>query len=135
MSNVFKKVEDFGKAYKLCSRKTIDKLFQEGKQLRAFPLKGYYLEAETVESVPFQVVLSAPKRQFKRAHDRNYVKRLMKEVLRREKQPLEDALRDAGKQLAIFIVYTNKEILAYPELEKCMRKLIAKLIAELGEMN
>ncbi|MNJ89071.1 ribonuclease P [compost metagenome] len=128
-------MEDFGKAYKLCSRKMIDKLFQEGKQLRAFPLKGYYLEAESVESVPFQVVLSAPKRQFKRAHDRNYLKRLMKEVLRREKQPLEKALNDSGKQLALFIVYTNKEVLTYPELEKCMRKLIGKLIAELAEIN
>lgn len=113
----------------------IDKLFQEGKQLRAYPLKGYYLEAESVESVSFQVVLSAPKRQFKRAHDRNYIKRLLKEVLRREKHALEAALKDSGKQLALFIVYTNKEILTYPELEKCMRKLIAKLIAELPEIN
>ena len=128
-------MEDFGKAYKLCSRKMIDKLFREGKQLRAYPLKGYYLEAESVESVPFQVVLSAPKRQFKRAHDRNYIKRLLKEVLRREKHVLEAALKDSEKQLALFIVYTNKEILTYPELEKCMRKLIAKLIAELAEIN
>lgn len=126
-------MEKFGKAYKLCSRKTIDKLFQEGKQLRAFPLKGYYLEAESMESVPFQVVLSAPKRQFKRAHDRNYVKRLMKEVLRREKQPLEDALKDSGKQLVLFIVYTNKEIISYQELEKCVRKLVGKLVVELSE--
>ncbi|WP_343635343.1 ribonuclease P protein component [Fluviicola sp.] len=124
-------MEHFGKAYKLCSRKTIDSLFKEGKQLRAFPLSVYYLEAEIVEKVPFQVVISAPKRQFKRAHDRNYVKRLIKEVLRKEKQPLEDLLNTSGKQLALFIVYTNKEILTYPELEKCMRKLLGKLIADL----
>ena len=127
--------EHFGKAYKLCSRKTIDRLFKEGKPLRAFPLSMYYLEIESVEKVPFQVVISAPKRQFKRAHDRNYVKRLVKEVLRREKQPLENILTASGKQLAFFIVYTNKEVLSYPELEKCMRKLIAKLIAELAEIN
>lgn len=124
-------MENFGKAYKLCSRKTIDRLFKEGKQLRAFPLSMYYLEMEPVEKVPFQVVISAPKRQFKRAHDRNYVKRLIKEVLRKEKQPLEDLLTASGKQLALFIVYTNKEILPYPELEKCARKLVGKLLAEL----
>lgn len=124
-------MENFGKAYKLCSRKTIDRLFKEGKQLRAFPLSMYYLEMEPVEKVPFQVVISAPKRQFKRAHDRNYVKRLIKEVLRKEKQPLEDLLTASGKQLALFIVYTNKEILPYRELEKCARKLVGKLLAEL----
>lgn len=125
-------MEHFGKAYKLCSRKTIDRLFKEGKQLRAFPLSVYYLESENSEKVPFQVVISAPKRQFKRAHDRNYVKRLIKEVLRKEKQPLEDFLNTSGKQLALFIVYTNKEVLTYPELEKCAKKLIGKLLAELS---
>lgn len=124
-------MEHFGKPYKLCSRKMIDRLFKEGKQLRAFPLTVYYLENESTEKVPFQVVLSAPKRQFKRAHDRNYVKRLMKEVLRREKQPLEDILTEQEKQLALFIVYGNKEVLSYPELEKSVRKLIGKLIGEL----
>ncbi|TSJ46490.1 ribonuclease P protein component [Fluviicola chungangensis] len=124
-------MENFGKAYKLCSRKTIDRLFKEGKQLRAFPLTVYYLETEFVEKVPFQVVLSAPKRLYKHAHDRNYVKRLMKEVLRREKQPLEDLLNESGKQLALFIIYANKEILTYPELEKCVRKLVVKLLTEL----
>ena len=124
-------MEHFGKAYKLCSRKRIDSLFKEGKQLRAFPLSIYYLEAENSEKVPFQVVISAPKRQFKRAHDRNYVKRLIKEVLRKEKQPLEDLLTASGKQLALFLVYTNKEVLTYPELEKCVRKLIGKLLMEL----
>ncbi len=123
--------EKFGKSYKLCSRKTIEFLFNEGKQLRAFPLKVYYSESKSLEKVPFQVVLSAPKRQFKRAHDRNYVKRLMKEVLRREKQPLEDVLNESGKQLSLFIIYTNKEVLTYQELEKCVRKLIIKLIIEL----
>lgn len=122
--------EHFGKPYKLCSRKMIGRLFKEGKQLRAFPLTVYYLENDSTEKVPFQVVLSAPKRQFKRAHDRNYVKRLMKEVLRREKQPLEDILNTQQKQLALFIVYGNKEVLSYPELEKSVRKLLGKLIAE-----
>lgn len=124
-------MEHFGKPYKLCSRKTIGKLFKEGKQLRAFPLTVYYLENEAAQPVPFQVVLSAPKRLFKRAHDRNYVKRLMKEVLRREKQVLEDLLNEQGKQLSLVIVYTNKEILPYPELEKSVRKLLSRLIAEL----
>ena len=125
--------EHFGKPYKLCSRKMIDRLFKEGKQLRAFPLTVYYLESESTEKVPFQVVLSAPKRQFKRAHDRNYVKRLMKEVLRREKQPLEDLLNAQQKQLALFIVYGNKEVLSYPELEKSVRKLLGKLLAEFAD--
>jgi ribonuclease P protein component len=127
--------EHFGKAYKLCSRKTIGRLFKEGKQLRAFPLTVYYMETESAEKVPFQVVISAPKRQFKRAHDRNYVKRLMKEVLRKEKQPLEELLTASGKQLALFILYTNKEVLAYPELEKCARKLVGKLLAELQGLH
>lgn len=126
-------MEKFGKPYKLCSRKTIGRLFKEGGQVRAFPLKVYYLESEADQKTPFQVVLSAPKRQFKRAHDRNYVKRLLKEILRREKQPLEDFLNEREKQLALMIVYTNKEILTYAELEKSVRKLVTRLMAELSE--
>ncbi|MDR0801440.1 ribonuclease P protein component [Fluviicola sp.] len=126
-------MQKFGKSYKLCSRKTIGRLFKEGKRLRAFPLTVYYLENESVpvQQVPFQVVLSAPKRQFKRAHDRNYVKRLMKEVLRREKQSLEDLLNQQEKQLSLVIVYSCKEILAYPELEKSVRKLMSRLVTKL----
>jgi ribonuclease P protein component len=121
----------FGKKYKLCSRKTIETLFQEGKQVRSFPFIVYWKEAVLSEAVPFQLVFSAPKRSFRRAHDRNKIKRLLRETFRNKKEELELTLITQQKQIALFVIYAHKEELPFAELLVQTEKLIKKLSTEI----
>lgn len=123
--------ERFGKEYKLCSKKIIERLFKDGKRLSSFPFGlTYGYEVLPNEEIPFQIVISVPKRNFKRAHDRNRIKRLMKECLRKNKHILEDFLtRESNKnrQMALFLVYRFNEELDYETIMRKMSKLLLTL--------
>ena len=120
-----------GKEYKLCSRKKIQSIFSEGKNIRSFPFSCTYNKTTHEASTPFKVVISAPKRLFKKAHDRNYVKRLTKEVIRKNKLPLISFLETHDIQVDLFIVYTTKEVLDLNRLNNAINKLFKILIHEL----
>jgi ribonuclease P protein component len=121
----------FGKAYKLCSQKAIDAIFEDKKSIRQFPFVMHYHFMELPTDKPFQVVISAPKRIFRKAHDRNRIKRLMREAFRKNKIILEDFLTTNNLQIALFLVYTSKEELSYSLLMGKMDRLLSKLTDEL----
>ena len=66
---------------------------------------------------PVQVAFTAPKRNFKSAVERNKIKRLMKEVYRKNKAGLYSFVKDKHVQVALLIVYTGKVIPKYSEVE------------------
>lgn len=123
--------QSFGKEYKLCSKKIIGRLFESGKRLSSFPFAlTYDFEDLPDPAAPFQVVISVPKRNFKRAHDRNRIKRLVRECLRKNKYILEDFLAkesNKNRQLALFLVYRFNEELDYDMLMRKMSKLLLTL--------
>lgn len=122
----------FGKAYKLCSLKQIDELFKEGKRLREFPFQFVFQET-TKENIPFQVIVSVSKRNFKRAHDRNLVKRRMREILRMNKAILENNLKETNKQLNIAVIYAHREILEFQQMERKLIKGLHKLTQQIEQ--
>lgn len=123
--------ERFGKAYKLCSRKIIDSMFSKGKQVRVYPFVVYFMEQELPVKEPFQLVFSAPKRIFRLAHERNRIKRLLRETFRKKKLILEDVLRKENKQLALFVIYTAREELPLQKLMAKTEQLLVKITEEL----
>lgn len=130
------------KKYKLCSLKKIEELYAKGKLVKAFPLRLLYLEepdSNLIEQtlangaiVPFQVLFSAPKRKFKRAHDRNYIKRLLRELLRVNKQELENTLIQQQKKLILSITFVGDERPDFKFLEQKFIKALQQLILELN---
>ena len=114
----------FRRAERLRSRKTIARMFKEGKSVRAYPLRLVWLplaadEAET----PVQFGVSVPKRNFKSAVARNRLKRRLKEAWRLNKGWLYRQLEGKQKSFAFMVLYTGKEELAYPEIEAALQKL------------
>ena len=122
--------QSFGKEYKLCSRILIDKLFQEGKRLRFDPFSLVYLIGNHEFKTPFQVLISVPKKQFKRAHDRNYVKRRIREILRKNKSFLDLQQADNNKIL-LAVVYNFNQQLTFAEMEQKLVTALEKLSTKL----
>lgn len=127
--------ESLPKAFKLCSVKKIEQLFAHGLPIKAYPLRLVYLIEECAATAPtaapFQVLLAAPKRRFKMAHDRNYIKRLMREVLRKNKTSLIEQLVRSNKKLVFSLTYIANELPNYQLLEQKLCKALDQLIQEL----
>lgn len=101
----------FGKDQKLKSRKLLQKIFAEGKHINAHPLKAIWLPENDIRF--FQAGVAVSSRHFKKAVDRNRIKRLLREALRLQKNELEQILIANEKQLSLFIIYTGKELPDY----------------------
>ena len=114
----------FKKEERLSSRKVIGELFKSGKALNSGIYRVVWLPLDVQKVFPAQVVISVPKRSFKKAVDRNRIKRLIKEAYRKHKSALYDTLNGKQKKIAFIIAYTAKEELSYAEIES---KLIITL--------
>ncbi len=76
----------FRKEERLCSRKHLDLLFKNGSSFLLYPFRISYLFIDEPASVPAQVVINVPKKRYKRAVDRNLLKRRIREAYRLNKQ-------------------------------------------------
>ncbi len=77
-----KKIFGLSRHKSLKNKKLIDQLFKQGNSLVAYPLRVVWMPADYKQDEPFLVAFSVPKKKFKRAVDRNRIKRLMRESFR-----------------------------------------------------
>jgi ribonuclease P protein component len=117
-----------GKEERLKSRKLIGRLYTEGKTVKVFPLRMVYLQTEHTSDFPAQVGVSVPKRNFKRAVDRNRIKRLLREAYRKQKFTVYDSV---NKPYVFMISYLAKEEWKYADIEKKMSKLLSLFVEEI----
>lgn len=100
----------FSKNERLSSVKAIQAVFSGGRSFVVFPFK--FIFTQPAGSVgPNQILFTVPKRNFKRAHDRNRVKRMLKEIYRLEKQRL------SLKGMNIAVIYLAKEKIPFTNLK------------------
>ncbi len=125
--------QTLGKKYKLCRQKLIESVFKQGASVKQYPFVLHFLEVEEKLEAPFQITISAPKRLFRKAHDRNRIKRLMRETIRKNKLILESFIEIENRQLALFMVYTNKEEMPYDVLLKKTEQLFTQLIKKIQD--
>ena len=114
----------FNKSEKLKSKILIDKLFKEGKSVSAFPLRLVYMPIDQNNKTLSKAGVSVSKRNFKRAVDRNRIKRLIREAYRLRKP---EYLSNILTPHAFMILYIGKEMPTLQELEKKMTVLFDKV--------
>ncbi|UXX79764.1 ribonuclease P protein component [Reichenbachiella carrageenanivorans] len=121
----------FPKSERLSSKKIIDALFAKGASFYFYPFSVRFLLADEQASC-HQLMISVSKRNFKRAVDRNRIKRLMRESYRLHKYLLSDVLPE-GKFLVIAYIYTAKEIHPYSFVASKLVDSISRLKAKLDK--
>ncbi|HEY6901056.1 MAG TPA: ribonuclease P protein component [Puia sp.] len=130
------------KAEKLKSRKLIDRVFKQGKSFSLFPYRVYFLIHPPGAGVsptspagafaPVQAGFGASSRNFKKAVDRNRIKRLGREAYRLQKQPLLDRVKEKGSSMAVFFIYTGKELPEYKMVTEKIGVALQKIIKEIA---
>ncbi len=120
---------DFGFSFKkeerLCSKKQIEKLFSAGNTFLFYPLKVVWSEIELPEPLTAKVAFAVSKKLFKKAVQRNLIKRRMREAYRLNKHLLLSNGNSSPK--AIFFIYVGKEIPDFRTIEKAMQRSLSEL--------
>lgn len=108
----------FKKAERLCSRKLIKNLYEKGHIITISPFKFIWLETKKSDNLyPAQIAISVPKRNFKKAVERNAIKRKIKEAYRLNKNSIYSYLNDKGKYYIFMLIYIGVAPLTYKEIE------------------
>ncbi len=129
----------FGKDERLKSRKQIEQLFSEGKKFVATPFRIYFIvngESSMVNGgnwLQFGVGVSS--KNFKKAVDRNRIKRLTKEAWRLQKNELKKKLKVDNKQVNVFFIYTGKGLPDFETIKDKVAVALKKLSDKIDENN
>ena len=129
-----------GKEERITSRKLIDMLFNGGQShsMAAFPLRLVFLEKEREGACPpAQMLVSVPKRCFKRAVKRNRVKRQVREAYRRHKHILWDAIGENGgnaewNAVAMAFIWLDDKLYDSSTVEQRVKSLLERAAEKLN---
>ena len=124
-----KKRHTFPKEEHLCRKKLIDELFgKQGSSFGVYPLRLVWIKIAAPTAAPPQVLISVSKRTFKRAVDRNRLKRLIREAYRLNKYRLVE--QPNGHQVALLgIIFTGKEKSSLVLVERKLISAIQRLMS------
>ena len=118
----------YSKAEKLKSKTTIDLLFSKGKSVSKYPLRLVYIEGDFGEGVSVKMGVSVSKKHFKKAVDRNYFKRVLRETYRLNKHLLLDNLTTP---FSFMFLYQSKDRLTFEEINIKTIQLFEKFLEAL----
>lgn len=128
------------KEERLHGRNAVEKLFKDAgsRSMVAFPVRVVYVLAppQADTCVNTRMLVSVPKRQFKRAVKRNRVKRQVREAYRKHKHGLIEAVSRIGEQhLSLAFVWLDSKLYDTSVVEKKVEKLLLRIEEKLTQEN
>lgn len=127
-----------GKNERLKSRKSIEQLFKEGKKINLSPYLIYFIISPITDDLTkfhIQFGVGVATRNFKKAVDRNRIKRVTKEAYRLQKIVLQEKLKSKNIQLNLFFIYTARELPEYNEVYKKVEIILKKIEGIIDEVK
>ncbi len=121
------------KRERLYLKESIKEVFAKGKSFVAYPLRVIYILGEEELSARSQILVSVPKKYFKRAVDRNRVKRLVRENYRLNKNALHQTLNQKGLYARVVFINVAKDLPSFKQEQKGVRRALERIIKELEE--
>ena len=119
------------KSERLCGKSSTTELFLNGRSINDDFFRVIFIDQDYSREVYFKSQFIVPKRHVSRAVDRNFIKRQMREALRKNKTILIDFLQKTSKQLNFAIIYQISEIQETDLIEEKIKSLIIRLIKKL----
>ena len=132
-----KKQFTLGKDERLKSRKQIENLFDKGKSFVVTPFRVYFIMNTELQihkgerGLKFGTGVSA--KNFKKAVDRNRIKRLTREAWRLQKNEIRDKVKETQRQLNVFFIYTGKELPDFTTVKEKVAIALKKLADKIDE--
>jgi ribonuclease P protein component len=117
----------YPKNERLKSKNTIGLLFSEGKSVSKYPLRLVYYSGDLGDDQKIKMGVSVSKKYFKKAVDRNYFKRVLRETYRLNKYLLADQL---DQPYAFMLFYQSKDRLSYEEINTKTIQLFEKFLSQ-----
>lgn len=119
----------FTKEERLCSKKLIDLLFKNGSSFLLYPFRVSFLPVAAENQYPVQVVINVSKKRYKRAVDRNLIKRRTREAYRLQKElQLYTSIKVPHQLILLSIQFVGKQIYDFSFFEKKMGAVMKKLL-------
>lgn len=120
----------YPKNERLKSKTTIGLLFSEGKSVSKYPLRLVYRQAEVDADEKIKMGVSVSKKYFKKAVDRNYFKRVLRETYRLNKHLLLDNIQ---QPYSLMFFYQTKDKLSYEEINTKTIQLFEKFLLQVNK--
>jgi len=118
----------FTKGERLCGIKAVSELFSGGRTINLPPLRIIYRVMPADEAfLPVRVMISVPKRHFRKAVDRNLIRRRIREAWRKNKMPLTDMISGSGRRIEVGIIWNDTVIIPFDETEKAVKEVMGRL--------
>lgn len=120
---------------KLRSRTAVNRLFDEGKSLMAFPLRAAYRLREPGDN-NVQFLVTIPKKRIRKAVNRVTLRRRVRESYRlARRELLTPVLEQYGAGVDIAFVYLDKSPAPYSVIEEKMASLLTRIAQAVAEAN
>ncbi len=122
-----------GREERLRNNLSIQELLKHGRTVSLFPLKIYWnLSADPRQKYPARAAVSVPRRKYRKAVERNLMKRRLKEAYRLNKYMLYDPLDRRQLKIHLIILLLSDEFIPFAQLETNMRGIFRKLLDKLS---
>ena len=125
----------YQKKDKLKSRKQMQFLFSKGTAITIHPIRLLYTiekeEAGIFSNGLLQAGVGAPSRQFRKAVQRNKVKRLLREGYRLEKPTFTNSISITNTRLNLFFLYVDAHVQTQQQIQATIKLLLQKLADKL----